>query len=115
MCLNWQARIAHIQVSSARGWHQITVNGSHTSGSLITADGVLRCGKEMRSRHIRPTIITLGCIVGAVVSYGDTGGVYVLIHQMHDGQCRDALNSVIYCSVFKGFNCENKLDFQKDG
>jgi len=96
----------------------ITVNGSHTFGSLIKAyghardiDGVWRCWKEMRSRHIRPTSITLGCMVEAVVSNGDTEGAYELIHQMHDDeQCRDALNSVIYCSVLKGFTREKKIE-----
>jgi len=98
--------------------HGITVNGSHTFGSLIKAyghardvDGVWRCWKEMRSRHIRPTSITLGCMVEAVVSNGDTEGAYELIHQMHDDdQCRDALNSVIYCSVLKGFTREKKIE-----
>lgn len=96
----------------------ITVNGSHTFGSLIKAyghsrdiDGVWRCWKEMRSRHIRPTSITLGCMVEAVVSNGDTEGAYELIHQMHDDQqCCDALNSVIYCSVLKGFTREKKIE-----
>eukprot|EP00927_Polykrikos_kofoidii_P039837 TRINITY_DN34144_c0_g1_i1.p1 TRINITY_DN34144_c0_g1~~TRINITY_DN34144_c0_g1_i1.p1 ORF type:complete len:1104 (-),score=206.41 TRINITY_DN34144_c0_g1_i1:95-3406(-) len=94
------------------------VNGSHTFGSLIKAyghardiDGVWRCWKEMRSRHIRPTSITLGCMVEAVVSNGDTEGAYEIIHQVQsDERCRDALNSVIYCSVLKGFAREKKVD-----
>jgi pentatricopeptide repeat protein len=50
-------------------------------------------------------------MVEAVVSNGDTEGAYELIHQMHDDeQCRDALNSVIYCSVLKGFTREKKID-----
>jgi pentatricopeptide repeat protein len=95
-----------------------TINGSHTYGSLIKAyghakdiSGVWRCWKEMRSRHIRPTSITLGCMVEAIVGNGDTEGAYELIHQMHeDEQCRNALNSVIYCSVLKGFARERKMD-----
>merc|ERR1719321_2013640 len=93
------------------------INGSHTFGSLIKAyghaqdiDGVWRCWKEMRSRHIRPTSITMGCIVEAVVNNGDTEGAYELIHQMQDDElCCEALNSVIYCSVLKGFAREKKL------
>jgi pentatricopeptide repeat protein len=96
----------------------VAVNGSHTFGSLIKAyghakdiDGVWRCWKEMRSRHIKPTSITLGCMVEAVVSNGDPEGAYELIHQMQDDeQCRTALNSVIYCSVLKGFTREKKID-----
>lgn len=99
------------------GSDNISVTGSHTYGSLIKAYGhakdiesVWRCWKEMRSRHIRPTSITLGCMVEAVVSNGDTEGAYELIHQMRDDErCREALNSVIYCSVLKGFTREKRL------
>merc|ERR1719316_2186560 len=94
------------------------INGSHTFGSLIKAyghaqdiDGVWRCWKEMRSRHIKPTSITMGCMVEAVVNNGDTEGAYELICQMQDDeQCCEALNSVIYCSVLKGFAREKKLE-----
>jgi len=106
------------RLQQLKGSDQVAVNGSHTFGSLIKAyghakdmAGVWRCWKEMRSRHIKPTSITLGCMVEAVVSNGDTEGAYELIHQMQDDeQCRSALNSVIYCSVLKGFTREKKLD-----
>merc|ERR1719379_1830780 len=102
------------QLQTADG---LSVTGSHTFGSLIKAyghaqdiDGVWRCWKEMRSRHIRPTSITMGCMVEAVVTNGDTEGAYELIHQMQDDeQCCEAVNSVIYCSVLKGFAREKKL------
>merc|ERR1719460_3404050 len=95
-----------------------TINGSHTYGSLIKAyghakdiAGIWRCWKEMRSRHIKPTSITLGCMVEAIVGNGDTEGAFDLIHQMQDDdQCRTALNSVIYCSVLKGFAREKKME-----
>lgn len=106
------------KLKQLQGNNSVAVNGSHTFGSLIKAyghakdiDGVWRCWKEMRSRHIKPTSITLGCMVEAVVSNGDTEGAYELIHQMQDDeQCRDALNSVIYCSVLKGFTREKKIE-----
>merc|ERR1719498_1798571 len=96
----------------------IAINGSHTYGSLIKAyghtkdvAGIWRCWKEMRSRHIKPTSITLGCMVEAIVSTGDTEGAFDLIHQIQDDeQCRSAINSVIYCSVLKGFCREKKID-----
>jgi len=96
----------------------VTINGSHTYGSLIKAyghawdiQGVWRCWKEMRSRHIKPTSITLGCMIEAIVSNGDAEGAFDLIHQMQDDeQCCDAINSVIYCSVLKGFAREKKMD-----
>jgi len=95
-----------------------TITGSHTYGSLIKAygyardiDGVWRCWKEMRSRHITPTSITLGCMIEAIVGNGDTEGAYDLVQQVQeDEQCRGVLNSVIYCSVLKGFTRERKVD-----
>merc|ERR1719504_406335 len=95
-----------------------TISGSHTYGSLIKAyghardiDGVWRCWKEMRSRHIKPTSITLGCMIEAIVNNGDTEGAFDLIQQMQeDDQCSNAVNSVIYCSLLKGFTREKKMD-----
>merc|ERR1740133_592073 len=108
-----EAQLAKLQNSSA-----ITISGSHTYGSLIKAygyardiEGIWRCWKEMRSRHIKPSSITLGCMIEAIVSNGDTEGAYDLVHQMQDDEhCRDAINSVIYCSVLKGFTRERKMD-----
>ena len=63
------------------------------------------------SRHIRPRSTTIGCMIEAIVNNGDTEGAYELIHQMQDDeQCCEALNSVIYCSVLKGFAREKKLE-----
>merc|ERR1719420_10444 len=105
-------------LQTLQGSARIAITGSHTFGSLIKAyghsqdiDGVWQCWKEMRSRHIKPTSITIGCMVEAVVNNGDTEGAYELIHQLQDDdQCRDALNCVIYCSVLKGFAREKKLE-----
>merc|ERR1719217_1090472 len=50
-------------------------------------------------------------MIEAVVSNGDTEGAYELIHQMQDDeQGRGALNSVIYCSILKGFTREKKME-----
>merc|ERR1719379_579432 len=94
------------------------VSGAHTFGSLIKAyghakdvNGAWRCWKEMRTRHISPTSITIGCMVEAVVSNGDPEGGYELIKQMQeDDQCRDQVNAVIYCSVLKSFAHEKKME-----
>merc|ERR1719454_2867080 len=96
----------------------VAISGSHTYGSLIKAyghakdiNGIWRCWKEMRSRHIKPTSITLGCMIEAIVNNGDTEGAFDLIHQLQDDeQCRGTLNSVIYCSVLKGFCREKKME-----
>jgi len=50
-------------------------------------------------------------MVEAIVNNGDTEGAYDLIHQLQDDeQCCDVLNSIIYCSVLKGFTRERKID-----
>lgn len=97
---------------------KVVVTGAHTFGSLIKAyghakdvDSAWRCWKEMRTRHITPTSITIGCMVEAVVSNGDPEGAYELIKQMQeDPLCRDQVNAVIYCSVLKGFAHEKKME-----
>merc|ERR1719201_2556553 len=113
-----QPELLEKQLKHLRDSTPVTINGSHTYGSLIKAYGhakdltsIWRCWKEMRSRHITPTSITMGCMIEAIVNNGDTEGAYDLIHQMQeDDQCRDVLNSVIYCSVLKGFTRERKID-----
>merc|ERR1719215_1460071 len=96
----------------------VSVCGAHTFGSLIKAyghakdvGGVWRCWKEMRSRHVKPTSITLGCMVEAIVANGDTEGAFELVHDIQtDEQCCGVVNSVIYCSVLKGFARERNTD-----
>jgi len=108
-----ESQLKQLQSSSP-----VAINGSHTYGSLIKAyghtrdiAGIWRCWKEMRSRHIKPTSITLGCMVEAIVNNGDTEGAFDLIQQMQeDDQCSNAVNSVIYCSLLKGFTREKKID-----
>jgi len=108
-----ESKLKQLQSNNA-----VTITGSHTYGSLIKAygrawdiEGVWRCWKEMRSHHIKPTSITLGCMIEAIVNNGDTEGAFDLIHQMQeDEQSSGALNSVVYCSVLKGFTREKKVE-----
>lgn len=89
----------------------ISVTGAHTFGSLIRAYGYVkdiagawRCWKEMRSQHVRPTSITIGCMAEAVVSNGDVDGGYELISGLlEDPQCRDQVNAVVFGSLLKGY------------
>merc|ERR1719409_1771 len=67
------------KLQQLEGKEKILLNGSHTCGSLIKAyghakdlEGVWRCWKEMRNRLVKPTSITLGCMIEAVVNNGDT-------------------------------------------
>jgi len=96
---------------------KLAVNSSHTFGSLIKAYGhardlpaVWRCWGEMRTRHIKPTSITLGCMIEAVVNNGCTEDAYELVQQLQaDEQCKDVVNAVIFCSILKGFSREKRL------
>jgi pentatricopeptide repeat protein len=102
------------QCSSKR----IQVRGPHTYGSIIRAYGFVNdvrgaweTWREMRSRQIVPTSVTLGCMVEAVVSNGDVEGGYELIKEMQsDEQCKSLLNAVIYGSVLKGFSHQRKFN-----
>merc|ERR1719262_1319385 len=106
------------KLEQLQGKDRIVASGSHTCGSLIKAyghardlEGVWRCWKEMRNRMVKPTSITLGCMIEAVVNNGDAEGAYDLLHQcQQDEQCRESVNSILYCSVLKGFAREKKLD-----
>ncbi len=61
----------------------IVISGSHTYGSLVEIyghakdiAGIWRCWKEMRGRHIKPTSITLGCMVEVTMNNGETEGAF---------------------------------------
>merc|ERR1719272_2518442 len=106
------------KLEQLQGKNGVTITGAHTFGSLIKAygcakdiAGAWRCWKEMRSQHIRPTSITIGCMVEAVVSNGDVDGGYELIQDLSkDAQCQDQLNAVIYCSVLKGYARSRRME-----
>jgi pentatricopeptide repeat protein len=64
----------------------------------------------MRSQHVKPTSITLGCMVEALVTNSCTEDAFDLVQQLHtDAECKEAVNAVIYCSILKGFAREKKL------
>merc|ERR1719265_226018 len=96
----------------------ISVTGSHTFGSLIKAyghakdiAGVWRCWKEMRCQHVRPTSITIGCMVEAVVSNGDVDGGYELIMQLlDDPACKHQVNAIVFGSVLKGYGRAKRFE-----
>merc|ERR1719253_314942 len=65
---------------------RIHVRGPHTFGSIIRAYGFVQdiagaweTWREMRTRKIVPTAVTVGCMVEAVVSNGDPEAGYELI------------------------------------
>jgi len=96
----------------------VEVKGAHTYGSLIRGHGFINdvpgvwaTWREMRSRQIVPTSITLGCMVEALVMNDDPDAGYDLIKDMlDDRQCRGTVNAVIYCSVLKGLAHQKRME-----
>jgi len=103
------------QQRSSRG---IAVKGAHTYGSLIRAHGSLgdlegawEAWKEMKTRRIAPTCITLGCMVEAVAKHGNPEAGYRLIREaLAEASTRPLVNAVIYCSVLKAFSHNKCFD-----
>jgi pentatricopeptide repeat protein len=97
---------------------RVEVKGAHTYGSLIRGhgfihdlDGVWATWREMRTRQIVPTSITLGCMVEALVMNEDPDAGYDMIKEMlADRQCRGCVNAVIYCSVLKGLSHQKRME-----
>jgi len=97
---------------------RVQIRGAHAYGSLIRGfgyihdlDGVWAMWREMKTRHIPLSSITLGCMVEALVSNGDPHAGLELIHEIQaDEKGRGVLNAVIYCSVLKGFSHQKKFD-----
>lgn len=91
------------------------VEGAHTFGSLIRAHGFIQdlrgvwsTWRGMRSRHILPTSITLGCMIEALVSNDDIEAAYELLQEIAaDENTQGLVNSVMYGSLLKGF-CRQK-------
>merc|ERR1719238_2485340 len=82
-----------------------------TYGSMIKAYGrardierVRELWNEMRRRHVRPTSITLGCVIDALVNNGFPDEAFSLVREIkEDETCKDILNTVIYSTLLKGF------------
>lgn len=100
------------------GFVSSQVKSPHTFGVLIRAysylgsvQGAWSIWREMRTKHIIPTSISIGCMVEALVASGDPDAGYELIHEMlSDEQTKSQLNAVIYCSVLKGFCHQKRFD-----
>jgi len=64
---------------------------------------------EMRCRSVKPTSITLGCMVDALVNNQYPEEAFELVHEIRaDETCKDLLNTVVYSTLLKGF-CRAKL------
>jgi len=100
---------AKLQQYAARGGFEGLT--APTYGSMIKAYGKARDTEKvwelwtmMRQRGVKPTSITLGCMVDALVKNDQADAAFDLVQEVkHDPVCRDTLNTVIYSTILKGF------------
>ncbi|KAF4692881.1 hypothetical protein FOZ60_012383 [Perkinsus olseni] len=89
-----------------------------TYGSMIKAYGhakdlrkVWALWTEMRHRAVKPTAITLGCMVDALVTNRYPEDALLLIHEMlNTPECADCVNTIVYSTVLKGFALSKQVD-----
>merc|ERR1719401_1819816 len=89
-----------------------------TYGSMIKAYGqagdaarVSELFQEMEEQGVKPTSITLGCMVEALVVNNQADEAWDLIHkQLESEERRGCINTVIYSTVLKGFAVLRRID-----
>jgi len=89
-----------------------------TYGGLIKAHGRARDVKSawdtwnaMMAANVRPTSITTGCMIEALVANGSVDDAWALVTEMMaDDKQFDCINTVIYSTVLKGFAHAWKLE-----
>jgi len=103
------------QYARKGGMHGLT---APTYGSMIKAygqahdvDHVWAVWGDMINRQIRPTSITLGCMVEALVMNRCTDDAWQLVQKLWDDESQRALlNTVIYSTILKGFAMSKRPD-----
>jgi len=106
-----RADLLRAQLQKRGGLGGVKVSGAHTFGSIIRAhgfvgdlEGIWARWREMRQRGIRPTSITMGCMVEALVTNAGPEAGHALIREVRgDKDLCDLVNAVIYNSVLKGY------------
>merc|ERR1719160_2319096 len=89
-----------------------------TYGSMIKAYGQSRdveriwdLWREMGSRGVKPTAITLGCMVDALVMNNRVDEAWTLVHDLlDDEEMMTSVNTVIFSTVLKGFAMLRQTD-----
>jgi pentatricopeptide repeat protein len=96
----------------------VKITSPQAYGSLIKAygvvkdvDGAWRCWREMLSQHLKPTSVTMGCMIEAVSANGDVDGAYEIVCSLlDDPQTRDQVNCIMFGSVLKGYGRMGRID-----
>jgi pentatricopeptide repeat protein len=82
-----------------------------TYGSMIKAYGQARdvermweLWHEMGKRQVKPTAVTIGCMIDALVKNGCVDDAWNLLHDLLSDPARKALvNNIMYSTILKGF------------
>merc|ERR1719191_2142307 len=82
-----------------------------TYGSMIKAYGQARdveriweLWNEVEKRQVKPTAVTIGCMIDALVKNGCVEDAWNLVHEVLSDPARQALvNNIIYSTILKGF------------
>jgi len=89
-----------------------------TYGSMIKAYGqsghvarVRELWQEMEARNVKPTAITLGCMMEALVKNQQPDEAWQLLQAQLDAEeSKSCVNTVIYSTVLKGFAVARRID-----
>mmetsp|Transcript_120170 Transcript_120170/g.340158 ORF Transcript_120170/g.340158 Transcript_120170/m.340158 type:complete len:662 (+) Transcript_120170:88-2073(+) len=96
---------------------RVHMHTSHALGSIIRGYGIVQdlpnvwaTWRELRTRQVAPTSITIGCMTEALATNADPEGGLALIHElMADPATKMLVNAVTYCSVVKGFSHQKRF------
>merc|ERR1719213_698971 len=88
-----------------------------TYGSMIKSYGqahdverLWELWNEMSQREVKPTAITLGCMVDALVKNGCVDDAWQLVNTLLENeQLRSLVNTVIYSTILKGFAMSKQI------
>jgi len=65
---------------------------------------------EMVRREVKPTAVTLGCMIDALVTNGSVNDAWDLVNQVYaNEETRDLVNTVIYSTIVKGLAKEQDV------
>jgi len=80
-------------------------------GQVADVDRAWEVWNEMEERAVRPTPITIGCMVEALVTNGRAQMAWELIQtQLRSEERRGCINTVIYSTLLKGFALMKRID-----
>jgi len=66
--------------------------------------------RQMAQRDVKPTAVTLGCMIDALVTNNKVKDAWELVNQVYASEdTRDLVNTIIYSTILKGFAKEQDI------